>query len=355
MAGVFERLQDFATWAAKGKIALPEVAVIPPEQCLPPGSAGANIEKDRDYISISINDLLLAEARNFWNTYSPMVLVNTGFVYDGKRITVPAVIGPNLLSQAGQKLPQGIVLHDTTVAGPYPYRGGSVAISMVLYRVRQKDYAHGLLQLVEGVASAIGASADMGLLSKVGGTLIEGLETFLGLGETEPLAGHRIELSSLKPSGFRTSFSALIAGASGLDIRNLRVVEGRLRVAADDGELRPCDAADYVLYSVTASRTRQDESTLPFYSLYKRALENAARGDDASWEWSHASLMELGQQVVLSPDLTREQARELLKAWQSELVEQHELAKKRRMMSLDAQPGTDERLAEAAAILHLES
>ena len=299
MKGMLDRLQDFAGWLANGKIPLPDVVAIPPAQCLPAGSAGADIGKDRDYFMVTINELFLSNARRGWATYDPMVLVTTSFLYGDKRISVPSVVGPGLLAQAGQSLPQGLVLQDTTVAGPYPYRGGPVAIALAFYRLRNQDYAKGLLDLVEGVASAVGPAADMGILAKVGGPLLDGLNKLLGMGETEPIAGHRIELSPVKPGGFRTCFSALIDGDEDLSVPRLRVDSGRLLTAAGGAAPKRYGDSDYVLYSVSASDRRDDEATLPVYALYRRALQDAARGGEDAWKSAKATFAELWQQMIL--------------------------------------------------------
>jgi hypothetical protein len=191
MPGFLERLDAFVGALGSGKLPLPQVVAIPPDQCPPPGSVGAEIRKEEAYFTVRINELFLAEARVAWANYDPMVLVTSSFVYGDKTFSVPAVVGPSLVAQPGQALPRGLLFNDTTAAGPYPYRGGPVTLSVVLYRVRHHDYARGLLRLLDGISKAIGPAADLGILSKVGGTMLDGLELLLGLGETEPVAGHR--------------------------------------------------------------------------------------------------------------------------------------------------------------------
>jgi hypothetical protein len=348
-------LQDFAGWLANGRIALPDVVAIPPAQCLPAGSAGADIGKDRDYFTVTINELFLSNARRGWATYDPMVLVTTSFLYGDKRISVPSVVGPGLLAQAGQRLPQGLVLQDTTVAGPYPYRGGPVAIALAFYRFRHQDYAQGLLQLVEGVSNAVGPAADMGILAKIGGPLLDGLNKLLGMGETEPIAGHRIELSPVRPGGFRTCFSALIDGDADLSVPRLRVDGGRLLTVTDGGGApQRYGEADYVLYSVSGSNRRDDEAMLPIYALYQRALQDAARGGEDAWKSAKATFAELWQQMILSPDLTRPQAAELFDAWKKDLLGARERGEDTRMMSANERARlADDRLQGAASVLDL--
>jgi hypothetical protein len=350
---ILERMYDFASWLAQGKVALPSVLAIPPSQCLPTGSVGEDIIKDRDYITVSINELFLSNGRKAWAVFDPMVLVTTSFIYGTKRISVPAVVGPGLLAQEGQRLPQGIVLHDTTVAGPYAYRGGPVTISLAFYRVRNQDYAQSLLRMVESVAAAVGPAAEITVLARVGNALIEGVNRLVGMGETEPIAGHRLELSPMKSGGFRTAFSALIGADEQPAVQRLRVAGGRLRVIGSSGELNRYEAADYVLYSVTASDRRDDENTLPIFALYRRALENAARGGEDAWAAAKATFVEVWQQLLLSPDVTKAQAEELYVRWKNELLVARERGENTRNMSRGDPSSHAEIVRGAAAILAL--
>lgn len=352
MTGLLGQLQDFAGWIARGRTTMPEASLMPTELCLPSGCAGADIVRDRDYFHVSINELLLSNARTGWATYDPMVVVTTSFLYGGKRISVPAVVGPGLLETRGNALPQGILLQDTTVAGPYPYRGGPVAISLVFYKLRHRDYAKELLHLVESVWGAVGPAADMGILSKVGGALIEGLDKLVGMGETEAIAAHRTELSPLKPDGFRTCFVALIDGQASGPSEKRRVDCGRLETFKDGGWTR-YSAANYVLYSITSSQRRDDERALSFYPLYERALADAARGGADAWKSAKATFGELWQQMILSPDLTKAEAAALFDIWRNELLEARDKGKNTKMMSMEGAPPEDLRIKGAAGVLDL--
>ena len=354
MPGILDRLQDFSAWIACGKIALPDVVAIPPAQCSPPGSVGVDIVKDHDYFGVTINELFLSDARIGWATYDPMVVATTSFLYGDKRISVPSIVGPALLEQKGQKTPQGILLQDTTVAGPYPYRGAPVAISLVFYRMRHRDYAKDLLRLVEGVSSAVGPAADMALLSKVGGALIGGLDDLLGMGETEPIAGHRIELSHLSSGGFRTCYSVLFQGDARPSLSILRVEGGRLMASNGGGAPERYAAANYILYSVLRIERRDDERALPFYSLYERALSDAARGGAERWEAAKATFGELWQEMILSPDLSKGQAIELFQQWKKELLDARATGETTKLMSIDVDPPGDERVIGAANVLRLQ-
>src|SRR4051812_39529187 len=125
MADLLTRLSGFVSGLAAGPLQQPKAVTIPPANCLPPGTSGAVIEKDKCYLTLTVNELFLSPARRWWTKYQPMVVFATTFIQGNTTVTVPAVVGPSLLDQ-GKKLPQGLLLNDIEVAGPIPYRGGSL-------------------------------------------------------------------------------------------------------------------------------------------------------------------------------------------------------------------------------------
>ncbi|MDB5378378.1 MAG: hypothetical protein JWR00_2824 [Rubritepida sp.] len=356
MTGLLERMSRYVGGLTAGPLPLPTVATLPPGQCLPPGSADAEIPRDAAYFTLRVNELHLAQGRELWATYDPMVMIASTFIHGTERITVPFVVGPSLLKEhATVGVPHGVLVQDTTVAGPYPNRGGSISIGIVLYRVKRDDYARKLLQVVEGVSAAIGPAADMAVLSKVGGPMIDGLEALLGLGATVPVAGHRIEYDTMMQGGLRSWYAALI-DAPHVDTKSLRVDRGRLTRAEGDG-WQPVRDADYVLYSLSGHPRREDERTLPFYALYQRAVRDAASGTDEAWKAAKATLAECWQQMAVSPDLTPGQAGALIDGYRTDLLAARDRARKLSELSGHpaevSAPREAARLATASVLLDL--
>jgi hypothetical protein len=304
---------------------------------------------------LTVNELFLSKARQWWSTFQPMVVVGTSFDQGSTTVTVPAVVGPSLLARPGEKLPQGLLLNDIEVAGPIPYRGGALTITVLLYQVTHSNHARDLLQLVEGVSKAIGPAADLGLLSKVGGALLDGLGSLLGLDGTVPIMGQRFTMSPVGPGGMKTFYAALI-GPAAQSLEGLSVDQGRLRLS-NGTSAAPFTMDDYVLYSLSAAARRTDESTLPFYRLYERAIQDAFRGGDDNWKAAKATFSEVWQQMIVSPDLIPEQAEELFEAWKAKLLQEKQRGEATRLLSsgADGGPGVDARTRAAAAILDLPS
>src|SRR3954447_5330971 len=109
MADLLSRLSDFVSGLAAGPLKQPKAVTIPPANCVPPGTTGTDITKDKYYLTLTVNELFLAEARKWWTQYQPMVVFATSFTQGGAQVTVPAVVGPSLLEQPGKKLPQGLL------------------------------------------------------------------------------------------------------------------------------------------------------------------------------------------------------------------------------------------------------
>ncbi|MDI7865294.1 hypothetical protein MRS76_25705 [Rhizobiaceae bacterium n13] len=307
--GVFQQFRNLFELLRGGKIPIPIISAFPPDHCLPTGSIGQEIVKDNDYFSILVNELFLAQDRQWWATYDPVVLVISEFIYDKDKIVVPKIVGPSMIESQFGKLPLGLVLNDTCVVGPYPFRGGRISISVVLYRVRHASYARELLRLVEQISGAIGVPADAGTLSKVGGMILDGMESLMGLGDTEPVVGHRIELDGNRLQGLRSS-STVLSTAEASDLPSLWVDAGRLRTGKVGEGTSSFTSADYVLYTVQKHESRGEERSLPFYELYEQALKSAAVLDEngESWKQAKMSLLSLYQQLIVSPDVTANEA-----------------------------------------------
>jgi hypothetical protein len=357
-SGVFQQFDNLFQLLKGGKIPIPTIAAFASERCLPRGAVGEEIVRDQDYFSIEINELFLAEGRRWWANYDPAVLIVCEFVYGGDKMLVPMVVGPSMMENQFGKLPLGVVLQDTRVVGPYPFRGDRIKISVVLYRVRHDSAARELLRLVEQISTAIGVPADAGILMKMGQTILGGVESLMGLGDTEPVVGHRIELDGNRLQGLRSSATVLSSGDP-QEIGGLWIDGGRLRTGEIGASKVPYDAADYVLYTLQRHTSRGEEATLPFYELYEQALKSAVLADDSgeSWKQAKANLLSLYQQMVISPDITATEADQLFAKYTESLKAKRAIAENVRKMGAAKAPQLSDarqRLNRAVSVLDLE-
>jgi hypothetical protein len=141
MSDLFDSVKSALSTLRGGREPLPIVATIPPDHCLPPGSAGDPITKDQMYFTVRVNELHLAENRRWWHEYDPLVVVVTEFNYERERVAIPTVVGPNLIRRQSQsdKPVYGTVLLDTRVTGPHPlsWRGCRHFGQLLCRRARQ--------------------------------------------------------------------------------------------------------------------------------------------------------------------------------------------------------------------------
>lgn len=354
MSDLLAQVSAFVQNLKAGPLLQPKAVTIASERCLPAGSTGAAIAKDECYLALTVNELFLSSARKWYVNYQPMVVIATSFLQGGVTVTVPAVVGPSLLEQPGKKLPQGLLLNNIEVAGPVPYRGGTVTVSALLYRVQHTNYAKDLLKVVEGVSKAIGPTADIGMLTKIGGPLMDGLGSLLNLGDTEPVMGQRFTLSPVGPGGMKTFYTALISPGSKVSPNDLSVDTGKLKWS-DGSDVTDFTEDDYVLYSLSAPTRRTDESALPFYPLFQRAKQDAFRGGEDNWKTAKATFSEVWQQMIVSPDLIPAQAEELFAEWKRQLLVEKQKGEEIRMLSVGEEKvtKTDVRTQTAASLLDL--
>lgn len=304
---------------------LPTVANLPPGNCHPANAAGYLIKRDQMYFTVRINEMHLGENRQWWTVYDPLVVVVAEFNHGQARIAVPSVVGPNLIRKQApsDQARYGVVLLDTRVTGPHPYRGGDVDLSVGFYRVQRNNHAHALLKVVDSLSASLGGPGELQTIANAGGALLEGVEGLLGLQETTYLAGHRISMASSPFDPFAAAFSALIAPPAPKEITRLRVEDRRLWIGADGGS-RPYRDSDFVLLSITGTEARGDENLLPFYPLKVDALTALWDGEDGV-KRGKANLIAAYQQMRRSPDVTAAEASRLLDMW----LQEFEVEKKR--------------------------
>jgi hypothetical protein len=226
-----------------------------------------------------------------------------------------------------EKIPEGMVFQDTRVAGLHPYSGGPVALSIVLCRVRQTQYLQKFLEIVEETAATY-TSAFSTVVSdyiKVANVVMKGVESLLGMDETEPLAGFRREFDVDAGDDFKAGYYVLFnADLPDLDESKLWVVDNQLLYGDTVAGAQPFRQDDYVLYSIVGGTARFDENTLPFYAEWQSIASYAtqlAEIDEQSWSIIRAKMFGLQDKLRLSPDLTPQQSAKLFDAYKEEILQ----------------------------------
>lgn len=278
-----------------------------------------------EYFSITINEMFLDKGRILWNEYDPMVMVLLEFVYNRQTIVVPCVVGPATIKGASG-VPHGTLLRNVVAAGPYPYVGGKVAVSVILYQVKTKSYATTLINFAENISKAVVGSginsASIDTILKVGAEVVASIEGLLGLGVTKPLAGVRFDQDANGLQGFVTSATVLL-GDTDIEVPKLDFVasgEQRLIIHDHAGVSQPFTDVDYVVFSISKSKRRGDDTSLPFYASIDEAFVAAGGGED-NWTKAKALLLSGYQQMLREPALTPSEAEELIDRYKQRLTE----------------------------------
>jgi hypothetical protein len=304
---------------------------LPPAQVDAEAEAGAPFNPDEHYFQVRIRELYLAHRQAWFATYDPLLLVITEFRYGSEMIAIPVVAGPALLQRQMRKAAGGLVFSNMRAAGWHPYRGGTLALSIVLCRVRRAPHSRNVLHLIEGASGALDFATDIPSYSQVADVVLYGIESLIGAGLLAPLFGFRRAFAPPQSwqheQHFTAGYGALITlPETQLDTGTLYVREGRLVSGASFRTATPFRQADYALYQVARTSERDDVTTLPFYPLYERILrESSLRGSD-SWIRARANRIALLDSLVQSLDLTPVQATALHAAVGAQMQQLHSRA-----------------------------
>ena len=279
-------------------------------------------EEDKHYFDIVINEMFLSEKNNkgWMNTYDPMVFITAEFQYDSKQVTAPFVVGPSLtLKDKGQQLPKdgGMIYKNISVGGRNPYKGGPLAISLVLNQFPYESPLKKLLNVIETATNAYSKDIFpmLGNYLKIANIIIDGMAALADSKEVKPFIGIR---ESYEDGNIQPGYFALInADDDGLKKENFFVIDGELFYGETKDAAKPFRDNDYVLYSILKKDRRSDYETLPYYALWKEldtfvsdyplAADNKSIDMAKLKQEGNRRLFAIGNLLRLSPDLTGDQ------------------------------------------------
>ncbi len=360
MASFSERVQAILQGIAVGQTNLPGRLIISHSH-VDDGTQVEAFVSNEHYFQVRINEMFLAAGRKWFVDYHPMVFVVSQFNYGfgaNSKTEVPFVVGPSMLEKYKMPIPGGTVFSNTKVAGLHPYRGGSINLSVFLYKVSEKDYARQLLQFTENVASVLDFSTSLSIYLKVAGVVLDGVESLLGLTGTIPVAGWSQGMDPDANDVLEPRYFALInQPESDVDPNafwvdsNRRLLKGSTRAGA-----KPFREADYILYSMVQTKERNDIAQMPFYDLYQQMRVNAGSNNRSDYKLAQITMSMLKQRLILSPDLTEPQSEKLQKKYTDEMVRKHEEAIATTQRGAESEQAPDElhrKLRETIKILDL--
>jgi hypothetical protein len=295
----------------------PTIGFLPAGQCFPTGVAGYTISPNEMFFEVRAHQLYLARNQILWTTHDPLAVVAVEFNYGAERIILPRVVGPDLISSvigptgANGGALHGTVLTNTLIAGPHPYRGGDVDLTVRLFAVQRTNFARTLLRTAERLSTAIGDPGGLATFEKTGDAMVSSIEAMFGLTATRYLAGARLS-TRIGNRPFRAGY--VVATTPPMPSPADMAVDGD--TLRDAHHQTAWTGSDFVLLGIHGTKVRGDESRLPFNTLCERALRAVADGE-SSWERAKGLLIAAYQDMLVSPDLTRPEAGRLFDEWMS--------------------------------------
>lgn len=286
---------------------------------------GPPFAKSKHYLQIVINQMFLAHEREWFNRYDPMVFVATTYIYDRALETLPFVVGPGLLSAFKQEIPQGMIFENTPVTALNPYQGGTVTLTVILNKLERANNVEKLLQFLESMSNAVSpVNPAFGIASylKIAGTVVDGVESLMGLKETIPVMGYRIPINPQIGDTFEPAYYVIIdKEEAAKDVEKFWIKEKRLCYGSNIDSAKPYRANDFVVFSIAQGSTRTDERLLPFYPLWQTASQLAQQSSTPmKWDEAKANFNALKGAMYASPDLTQPDRTQKLNAYKTELI-----------------------------------
>ncbi|MEO6738134.1 MAG: hypothetical protein ABIM97_17415 [Ginsengibacter sp.] len=291
-------------------------------------------EKDKHYFDITVNEMFLSTKnnKNWLHTFDPMVFITTEFYYDGKPVAVPFVIGPSIgLSDKKQELPKdgGMIYKNIPVGGRNAYKGGSLAISLILSQFPYQSPLKKLLNIIESATSTY--SKDIfpmvGNYLKIANILVDGMDALAESDDVKPLIGIR---ENYRDGDVKPGYFALVnLEDDKLDPEKFYVIDEELYYGETKNSAIPFRLNDYVLYSILKEGSRSDYESFPFFNTWKEidtfvtnyplSSDNKSVDIPKLEQEAKRMLYSLGHSMRFSPDLTGEQVTILYKLYQEKL------------------------------------
>lgn len=296
------------------------------------GTLDFSFKSDTHYFQVIINEMYLGNDREWFSKIDPVVYVLSEFTYNGKAQVSPFLVGPTMLKNRGipENVANGIIFRNTSVAGPYPYRGKGLTLTVVLCEAKSANVLKPLLRVIENTSEALGFSPVLMPYTKVANVLMSGFDALFNAGGVDPLVGLRDSYGPNFGTKFEPAYFALI-DKEGVPAESLWVKKNQLTVGTSLKASQPYREADFVLYSIGCpdENLRDDLDQLPFEELWQRIQKEAATPvDDPDYKNARTLMVTLFQEIVGSPDLTEAQADAVADKYQERMARIHEKAKK---------------------------
>lgn len=275
------------------------------------------------YLEVRLAQLHLRNRGEWWREFVPLASVVTEIQYQGKRLSLPFISGPDQLQDRLQGADGAVDIYYERVAGPLPYMGDDVGIFAALCRTVRVDWAERAFELIESVAKQFDVTRVSSMVS-VAGPLVDGLESLLGMDKTQLRIAVERQLVAGSPPGSAAALEpgwiALFSQGAAFAASEICVVNNRLCTWDGSGpQVHDYLDSDFMLLHVRALEQRDDYESFAFHQVHwpkvqDRLWDYQLDAASAAFEAFVASLMQC-------EDLVREQRKNLLVSYQQWFAE----------------------------------
>jgi hypothetical protein len=245
-------------------------------------SSAAEFQPQQHYFQVIVNEMHLAESRNWWTKYLPVTIVASKHIYNVSQDEVgPMVVGPAVFREFIDDISSKAIIRNAPVTNMHPYQGGAISLTILLNKVSISNNVDKVLSVLEnftGVINPVTSVIPFSSYLKVAGKVMDGVETLFNLPETQPLLAYRWTINPDIGQAFKPVYLVLIDIAE--DDPNFHrqwftVKDDRLYYGPDPTSAKPYRDNDFILLKVAQGTHRSDERLLSFYPIWQEIQKTA--------------------------------------------------------------------------------
>ena len=315
--GIFSGIRDYLKKISSKETELPDIIFIPPSNTDEEKDLSTLFEAGKHYFTVRVNELFLTQQMQWFKKYEPVVLAFTEFSYDGKTIEHPYVVGCNMLDEKMKKIPQGMLFHDTRVAGIHPFKGSKIVTTIVLCQALRGDLLKDAINFIGKVSDIFSKNISklLGSYLSAAGTVLDGLDALFKRDDLIPVMGYRKEFDVDANDKVKPGYFVLLnKSLDEFDEKKFFIKGKRLHYGDNKDTAVEFRELEFVLFSLTQTDKRTDYESLPFYETYKEILRDVrdkVKEKQITQELKDEvvnRITALSFDMELSPDLTSTQA-----------------------------------------------
>jgi hypothetical protein len=269
------------------------------------------VEKDLDYLTIRVRSSRIVDIRRWTSKFYGSIQSRVSYLHgDRGLVELQRVIVPDKMREIDPANIDRFIQIDKPVIGPVPYIG-DLSLELGLFSLKGSDLAAPYLDLLTSLAETSGVAAISAALPYVE-PLRKGAELLFG-----NKAQSTLEIGFDKSwSALRTgTWLAMRAGKGSLNLGDLRIDSADAAITGKDG--KAFRNFPYIVFSIEASRRRDDWMTIPELKSAWDAIAKAAKKGDTND--AEQLLRQFSLIARWSPDLVPADADRLVKKGEAQL------------------------------------